>query len=148
MEIRKIIGVLFITVSLITFGIFITRTEFSIQLQAWISFKYYMQFAPQVVSIMLFSSGIYLIRRYPKSNFALAIFGYSIIELIALDLLGVVSNSFGAIATILFGCCAIIAMWVAHSNSFNLKKLSWVQVLISILIGALESLVLYQLYSK
>ena len=145
MEIRKIIGIVFLVVSLITFSIFITRTEFSIQLQAWISFKYYIQFAPYVISIMLFYSGVYLIRKDPKSNFAMAIFGYTIFELVILDWIGISSNNLGTITTIMFGCCAIAALWIAHANSFSLKRLSLAEVLISIFIGVLESLLLYYL---
>jgi len=144
-EIRKIIGIVFLVVSLITFSIFITRTEFSIQLQAWTSFKYYMQFAPHVISIMLFYSGVYLIRKNPKSNFAMAIFGYTILELVTLDWIGILPNNLGTTTTIMFGCCAIVALWIAHANSFSLKRLSWVEVLISIFIGAIESLLLYYL---
>lgn len=147
MEIRKVIGILFSLVSLITFGILITRTEFSIKLQAWTNFKYYMQFAPYVISIMLFYSGVYLIRKNPKSNFAMAIFGYTIFELVALDWIGILPNNLGTITTIMFGCCAIVAMWIAHANSFGLKRLSWAEVLISIFIGALESVILYYLNS-
>lgn len=147
MEIRKIIGIVFSLVSLITLCIFISRTEFSIQLQSWVSFKYYIQFAPYVISIMLLYCGLYLISKNPKSNFALAIFGYTIFEIIVLDWIGIVSNNLGTITTILFGCCAIFALWIAHSNSLNLKRLSWTEVLTSIFIGALESLLLFYLNS-
>ena len=140
---RKIIGIVFLVASLITFSTFITRTEFSIQLQAWMSFKYYIQFVPYFISIMLFYSGLYLIRKNPKSNFAMAIFGYTIFELVALDWIGVLPNNLGTTATILFGCCAIVALWLAHANSFNLKRLSLPEILISILIGSLESLLIF-----
>ena len=130
---RKIIGIAFLVVSLITFSIFITQTEFSIQLQAWTSFKHYMQFAPYFISIMLFYSGLYLIRKNPKSNFAMAIFGYTIFELVVLDQIGISSNNLGTITTIMFGGCAIAALWIAHANSFNLKRLSLTEILISVL---------------
>ena len=104
-----------------------------------------MQFAPYVISIMLIYSGVYLVRKNPKSNFAMAIFGYTIFELIALDWIGILPNSLGNTTTILFGFCAIVAMWIAHANSFSLKKLSLLEVLVSIFIGALESTILYYL---
>jgi len=145
MTIRKIIGIAFSAVALITFGIFIARTEFSIQLQAWINFKYYIQFAPYVISIMLFYCGAYLFRNNQKLNFALAIFGYTIVEIITLDLIGILFNNLGVYATIMFGSCAAMALWIAHANSYNLKKLSLTEILISLFIGALESLLLYYL---
>ena len=137
MIIRKIIGIAFSVVALITFGIFITRTEFSIQLQAWIDFKYYIQFSPYVISIMLFYCGAYLFRKNQKLNFSLAIFGYTIFEIITLDWTGILSNNLGIYTTITFGSCAIVALWIAHANSYSLKKLSLTEILISIFIGAL-----------
>lgn len=147
MELRKIIGIVFLVVSLITFSIFITHTEFSIQLHAWISYKYYKQFAPHVISVMLFYCGLYLIQGNPKSNFSMAIFGYTIFELLALDLIGISSNSFDTTITALFGCCAISSLWIAHANSFSLKRLSTREILISIFVGALESTALFYLNS-
>jgi len=145
MEIRKIIGAVFTVVALITLGIFVTRTEFTTQLQVWLSFNYYIQFAPYVISMMLFYSGVYLLRGNQKSNFAMAIFGYTIFEITALDWMGVLSNNLSTFTAILFACCAIVALWVAHANPFTLRKLSLKEILISIFIGALESLLLYYL---
>jgi membrane-associated HD superfamily phosphohydrolase len=147
METRKIIGIVFLIVSLLTIGIFITQTEFSIQLQDWISYDYYMQFAPYVISIMLFYSGLYLIRKHPKSNLAMAIFGYTIFELLLLDLTGVSANNWSTVTIVLFGCCAVMALWIAHANSFSLKRLSLSEILLSIFLGAIESTVLYFLNS-
>ncbi|MEP2023618.1 MAG: hypothetical protein ABJH98_04300 [Reichenbachiella sp.] len=145
MIIRKIIGSAFTVVALVTCLIFISRTEFSIQLQAWVSFKYYMQFAPYFISIMLFSCGVFLFQKNVKSNFAMAIFGYTILELNLLNWIGILPNNLGIYTTIMFGCCALAALWIAHANSFNLEKLSLKEILISIFIGALESLLLYNL---
>lgn len=142
---RKLIGTVFIVVALITLGIFISRTEFSIQLQDWISFNYYIQFSAYFISIMLLYSGVYLFRLNPKSNFAMAIFGYTVFEVVALGWMGIISNNLGTYATIMFGCCAIVALWIAHANSFSSRKLSLKEILISISIGALESLLLYYL---
>ncbi len=143
MGVRKIIGIVFSAIALITLGIFITRTEFSFQLQAWLSFRYYMQFAPYFISIMLFYGGLYLIRENPKSNFALAVFGYTMLEITVLDGLGIVPNSLGAYPTLMFIGSGIAAFWISHANSFKSKKLSLKEILISVFAGALESLLLY-----
>lgn len=148
MAMRKIIGTVFAIVALITVGIFVAKTEFSIQLQDWMSFKYYIQFSPYFISIMLFYSGVYLFRNNQKSNFAMAIFGYTIFEIMALDWMGILSNNLSSHTTILFICCAIVALFVAHTNPFTLRKLSFKEILISVFIGALESLLLYYLQFK
>lgn len=143
MQVRKIIGTVFFVVALITLGIFIVRTEFSFQLQAWLSFKYYMQFAPYFISMMLIYGGAYLIKENPKSNFALAIFGYTMLEIMVLDWMGIIPNSLGTYPTLMFIGCALAAFWIAHANSFHFKKLSLKEILISLFAGALESLLLY-----
>ncbi|WP_420583063.1 hypothetical protein [Reichenbachiella sp.] len=143
MQVRKIIGIVFSAIALITLGIFITRTEFSFQLQAWLSFKYYMQFAPYFISIMLFYGGVYLIRENPKLNFALAVFGYTMLEITVLDWLGIVPNSLGTYPTLMFIGSGLAAFWISHANSFKSKKLSLKEILISVFAGALESLLLY-----
>lgn len=143
MEVRKIIGIVFAAIALITIGIFITRTEFSFQLQAWLSFKYYMNFAPYFISIMLFYGGLYLIKEDPKSNFALAVFGYTMLEITVLDWIGIVPNSLGTYPTLMFIGSGLAAFWISHANSFKSKKLSLKEILISVFAGALESLLLY-----
>jgi len=59
-EKRKIIGAIFSIIALITIGIFVAQTDFSIQLQSYFSLKYCMQFVPLIISLLLLFSGVYL----------------------------------------------------------------------------------------
>jgi high-affinity Fe2+/Pb2+ permease len=66
MELRKSIGIAFMAVALITLGILISQTQFSIQLQDWVRIEYYLQFSPYFISIMLFYCGLYLFQKKKK----------------------------------------------------------------------------------
>ncbi|GJM35938.1 MAG: hypothetical protein DHS20C18_49390 [Saprospiraceae bacterium] len=140
MEKRKIIGAGFSIIALVTIGIFIAQTDFSIQLQSYFSLEYCMQFVPLIISLLLLFGGVFLFINRPNANFALALFGYAALEEILFDWLGVASTYLSTYSIVLFFCCAIAALWIAHSNSFNLKRLSYRELIFSVVFGAVESL--------
>ncbi len=142
MKMRKIIGTGFSTIALVTIGIFIAQTDFSIQLQSYLSLEYWKQFIPLVISLLLLFGGISLFVNRPNTNFALALFGYAALEEILFSWVGITSTYLTTYSIVLFFCCAIAALWIAHSNSFNLKRLSYTELIISLVFGAVESLLL------
>jgi len=137
---RKMIGAGFSTIAFATIGIFIAQTDFSIQLQSYLSVDYCMQFVPLVISLLLLFGGVSLFANRPNTNFALALFGYAAFEEIIFSWLGVTSTYLSTHSIVLFFCCAIAALWIAHSNSFNLKRLSYRELITSVVFGAVESL--------
>ena len=137
---RKIIGAGFSIIALATIGIFIAQTDFSIQLQSYFSLEYCMQFVPLVISLLLLFGGVSLFVNRPHTNFALVLFGYAALEEILFSWFGVTSTRLSTYSILLFFCCAIAALWIAHSNSFNLKRLSYKELIISVVFGAVESL--------
>lgn len=139
MEKRKIIGAGFSIIALVTIGIFIVKTDFSIQLQSYFSLEYYMQFVPLIISLLLLFGGVCLFVNRPNANFALALFGYAALEEILFSWFGVTSTYLSTYSIVLFFCCAIAALWIAHSNSFNLKRLSYRELILSVVFGAVES---------
>lgn len=137
---RKIIGAGFSIIALATIGIFIAQTDFSIQLQSYLSLEYCMQFVPLIISLLLLFGGVSLFVNRPNANFALALFGYAALEEILFSWFGVTSTYLSTYSIALFFCCAIVALWIAHSNAFNLRRLSYSEIIISVVFGALESL--------
>lgn len=99
-----------------------------------------MQFVPLVISILLLSAGIHLYLNKPSTNFALVLFGYAALEEILFYWFGITSTYLSTYSIILFLGCAIIALWIAHTNAFNLKQLSNKELIFSIAFGAIESL--------
>jgi len=75
-----------------------------------------------------------------NANFALALFGYAALEEIIFSWFGLTSTSLSTYSIVLFFGCAIAALWIAHSNPFNLKRLSCRELIISVVFGAVESL--------
>ena len=140
MKKRKIIGAGFSITALVTIGIFIAQTDFSIQLQSYFSLEYCMQFVPLIISLLLLFGGVFLFVNRPNANFALALFGYAALEEILFSWFGVTLTYLSTYSIVLFFCCAIAALWIAHSNSFNLKRLSYRELIISVVFGAVESL--------
>lgn len=145
MKKRKIIGAGFSIIALITIGIFIAQTNFSIQLQSYFSLEYSMQFVPLIISLLLLFGGVSLFINRSNANFALSLFGYAAIEEILFYWIGISSTYLSAYSIVLFFCCAIAALWIAHSNSFSLNRLSYREVVFSIVFGAVESLLLKNL---
>lgn len=140
MRMRKIIGVGFSVTALATIGIFIAQTDFSIQLQSYFSLEYCMQFVPLIISLLLLFGGVSLFVNRANTNFALALFGYAALEEILFSWFGVTSTYLSTYSIVLFFCCAIATLWIAHFNSFNLKRLSYRGLGISVVFGAVESL--------
>ncbi|MDG2449298.1 MAG: hypothetical protein P8M34_06655 [Saprospiraceae bacterium] len=104
-----------------------------------------MQFSPVIVSVMLLMGGVGLLSNHSKTNFALALFGHTALEEIIFDWLGIISHNLPLFAVALFFGCVVIALWLAYSNAFDLKRLSSKEVVLSLLIGAGESLLLNSL---
>lgn len=135
MKKRKIIGAGFSIIALVTIGLFVAQTDFSIQLQSYLSLEYCMQFAPLIIYSLLLFAGVYLFINQPDTNFALSLFGYAAVEEILFDWFGVTPSYLPTYSILLFFCCAIIALWIAHSNTFNFKRLSYRKLILSILFG-------------
>lgn len=140
MKMRKMIGAGFSVIALVTIGIFVAQTDFNIQLQSYLSLEYCMQFVSLVISLLLLFGGVSLFVNRSNANFALALFGYAALEEILFSWFGITSTYLSTYSVVLFFCCAVAALWIAHSNSFNLKRLSYREVIISLVFGAVESL--------
>lgn len=143
MKNNKIIGFVFSIIALVFIVIFILRIDFSIQLESYFSLKYYFQYTPIVISFLLFFSGVFLIRKHRRTNFILALFGFDVLEELTFNWFGLTTSLLPTFAMGIFLCLAIVSMWVAFTNPFNLNKISYKEVISSIVIGAILSLMPY-----
>ncbi len=148
MNYRKITGAVFATTALIYSVIFALKLNFSIQLQSYFTLEYYMQFAPLIVSMILLFAGIYLYLKKSKTNFTLALFGHTVLEEVLFDWIGLTTCNLPNYVIPIFLLFAIAALWIAYSNTFNLKRLSYKEVIVSLLFGAIESFLPGYLLSK
>ena len=77
MKKRKIISVLLLIVGVYLSIAFVLKIEFPQGLEGYFRRAYYNQFGPLVLSIELLIASYYLFIGYNKTNFALALFGYT-----------------------------------------------------------------------
>jgi hypothetical protein len=140
MKNSKIVGVIFSIVAILTVGIFVSNTEFSIQPQSYFSLAYCLKFVSVIISTLLLISGVALFTNRSNTNFLLTLFGYAALGETLFSWIGLAPSSLTTYSAILFFCCAIVALWIAHSNVFKFEKISYGKLIASIAFGAIESL--------
>jgi len=136
MKIRKGIAAIFILLSVVLGVIFYTNIDNPATLLDYFKKSYYGQFGPLAICVELLTAGYYLFKGHKKSNFALALFASTALVDIILNLTGLFTSSVPHYAMVLFSICALISLWIAFSNAFNLGKITLVSALISIVLGS------------
>ncbi|MCE7995611.1 MAG: hypothetical protein HEP71_26770 [Roseivirga sp.] len=137
---RSIISWLFIATALVLGVIFLLKIDFPVGLEPYFQKTYYGQFGPLAISIELLLAGFYLYRKHPKTNFALALFGFTALLDPLFNFAGFFVSNMPIYGTVIFSACAIVALWIALSNSFSLKKISLVTVFVSFVLGVIVEL--------
>ncbi len=135
MKIRKIIATIFIIIAIVLGVIFYTKIDFPKGLEVYFKKEFYGQFGPLAISIELLFAGFYLFTKHPKSNFTLALFGFTALLDPIFNTIGLFTSSVPAYAMVLFVICALIALWLAFSNTFKLGRISFIGVIVSFILG-------------
>jgi hypothetical protein len=135
MKTRKIIALLFIILALILSVIFYLEIQFPKGLEAYFKKEYYSQFGPLAISIELLIAGIYLFNKHAKVNFTLALFGFTALLDVVFNLLGLFTSMIPVYATVLFICCALLSLWLAFTDTFNLGRISFIGAVLSFILG-------------
>lgn len=139
---HRFAGAVFTILALVLVGVFTISIDWCIQLHCYLSWDYLMAFWPLMISIALLFGGVYLFRKLSSSNFALALFGHTASEEILFDWFGLSTTSLPEYAVWIFFVCALIALWLAYANPFDLKPVSFKEAVISLVIGTGFSLML------
>jgi hypothetical protein len=135
MKNRKIFAIILIIVAFV-FGVkFFLEVEFPIGLEAYFKREYYGQFGPLAICIELLIAGIYLFVKHSKTNFTLALFGFTAILDPIFNLIGLFSSMVPLYATIIFVCCALLSLWLAFTDTFKLGRISFIGALISFILS-------------
>ena len=135
MKTRKIIALLFIILALILSVIFYLEIQFPKGLEAYFKKEYYSQFGPLAISVELLIAGVYLFNRHAKVNFTLALFGFTALLDIVFNLLGLFTSLMPVYANVLFSCCALLSLWLAFTDTFNLGRISFIGAVLSFILG-------------
>lgn len=140
MKNNKIVGIVFSIVAIVFSIVFIQQIDFSIQLESYFKVRYYTQFTPVLISAILLYGGVFLIKRKPKTNFILALFGHEVLEEILFNWIGLTTSNLPIYAMVVFFGIALVSLWIAYSNAFSLKALTFKEVVYSFILGAIISL--------
>lgn len=137
----RIVAALFMMIALLLIVNFFRTTTIQVDFATYFTPAYYMQFSLLLMPVALLNAGFLLIRGSKQANLALAIFGYMAVLELFFDLVGVTSSSTPVFVVIVLLLAAGGAIYIAHTNTFSTNKLSKSGLLISLLIGVVESLI-------
>lgn len=135
MKVHKIIAVVFLLVALVLGIYFYRGLEMPLRFEYYFSREFINQLGPLTICVELLVAGIYLFLKHKKANFTLALYGFTALLDPVFNVFGIFSSNVPAFASIVFIICAIPALWIAFTNSFNLGKISFPSAFGSFVIG-------------
>ena len=151
MAVRKIIGITFSIIAVLFSIIFVLNSDlnldvagyFDFSLKSYFSLEYLRQVTPLIICLILLYGGILLILKPSKSNPVLALFGFTVLEEVIFSWFDIIAIGFPVVVVALFFCCALLSLWIAYSNTINLKRLSLKEGVSSLILGTLINVFSY-----
>ncbi|MGG5485570.1 hypothetical protein [Gaetbulibacter sp. PBL-D1] len=140
MKKRKIIALLLLIVGVILSVAFILKIEFPQGFEAYFKKEYYNQFGPLAISVELLIASYYLFIGHKKTNFSLALFGFTALLDPLFNLIGLFNSIVPLYGTIILSICALLCLWLAFANTFKLKRLSNLTAILSVVLGVFVEL--------
>lgn len=137
---RKIISVLLLFAGVLFSIIFISKIEFPQGFDTYFKREYYSQFGPLAISIELLIGGYYLFKEHERTNFTLALFGFTALLDTLFNQIGLFDSPMPLYGTIIFSICALLCLWLAFSNAFQLRSITILKTIFSIILGVLTEL--------
>lgn len=130
------IGILFSIIFLFESGINVNLKEyFDFSFKSYFSLSYFNQILPLIICLILLYGGILLLVKPTKSNPILAVFGFAVLEEIVLSWFGITSINFPTYIVVIFFSSALLALWIAYSDTINQKHLSLKEGVSSLILG-------------
>jgi hypothetical protein len=145
MATRKIIGIAFSFIGILFSIIFLLQSDlntnlkeyFDFSLKSYFSLSYFNQVLPLIICLILSYGGILLILKPTKSNPILATFGFAVLEEIMFSWFGIIFIKFPTYIVVIFFSCALLALWIAYSDTINQKSLSLKEGISSLILGTI-----------
>ena len=135
MKSRNLLAIAFILISLVLGTLFFLEINFPQGIKPYFKKAYYGQFGPLAISVELLIGGLYLWYKHKKTNFTLALFGFTALLDPIFNVTGLFTSQVPLYATIIFIVCGIIALWIAFTNAFQSGKISIAAAFMSFLGG-------------
>lgn len=140
MKKRKIVSLLLLIVGVSLSIAFILKIEFPQGFEAYFKREYYNQFGPLVISVELLIASYYLFIGHKKTNFTLALFGFTALLDPLFNQIGLFNSIVPLYGTIILSICALLCLWLAFANTFKLKRLSYFAAILSVVLGVFVEL--------
>ncbi|SFR55077.1 hypothetical protein SAMN04490243_2857 [Robiginitalea myxolifaciens] len=140
MKRRKSISILLLTIGLVLSVAFLLKIDFPQGFEAYFKREYYNQFGPLAISVELLVASYYLLIAHEKTNFALALFGFTALLDPIFNLVGLFDSIMPLYGTIVLSICGLFSIWLAFANPFELKRLSRILALFSLVLGIVVEL--------
>jgi len=137
---RNTVAIALISIALALSIAFVLRIDFPQGFEAYFKRAYYNQFGPLAIGIELLIAGYYLFVGHKKTNFALALFGFTAILDPIFDQIGLFESLVPLYGTIVLFICALFSLWLAFKNIFELKRISFIMILASFILGVFVEL--------
>ncbi|MEL7269444.1 MAG: hypothetical protein AAGL34_07720 [Bacteroidota bacterium] len=144
MKARICIALGFVLIGLALSIIFFSQIELPIEWRMYLRASTYDRFGPFVISVEMVAAGTALLFSRTKANFALAIFAFTALLDPFFNLTGIFTSLVPTYATLLFVVCAILALWISFTNTFDTGRIKLLEVLKSFVLGtAIELFINY-----
>ncbi len=140
MKNSKIISLLLLITGLALSVSFIIKIEFPQGFEAYFKREYYNRFGPLAISVELLIASYYLLKGHKKTNFTLALFGFTALLDPLFNQIGLFKSIVPLYGTIVLSICALLCLWLAFANTFKLKRLSHIAAIFSIVLGVFVEL--------
>lgn len=140
MKKRKSVALLLLIIGIALSVAFIIRIEFPQGFEAYFKREYYNQFGPLAISIELLIASYYLFIGHKKTNFTLALFGFTALLDPLFNQIGLFNSIVPLYGTIILSICALLCLWLAFANTFKLKRLSRLAAILSVVLGVFVEL--------
>ncbi|MBC3846987.1 hypothetical protein H8K90_11395 [Winogradskyella echinorum] len=140
MKKRRIISSILLIIGFALSVAFITKIEFPQGFEAYFKREYYNQFGPLAISVELLIASYYLFIGHKKTNFTLALFGFTALLDPFFNAIGLFNSIMPLYGTIVLSICALICIGLAFANTFKLKRLSRIAAILSVILGVIIEL--------
>lgn len=137
---QKLLSTIYILTGLIFSIVFYESMVFSEDPSAYFKPEFYWQFGKLVLGIELIIAGIHLFQGHKKTNFTMALFGFTAVLDPVFNYFGILSSNVPLYGSIVFIGFAIVSFYIAFTNAYNSGKISIKNVVFSFLLGLIIEL--------
>jgi hypothetical protein len=142
---QKLIGLLFIIISILLIIDFHLSHNFFIsenfQSLHHINGDFIMNLVALSIIALLLIASISLLFNYQKTNFLLALFGFTALEEFIFSVLDLKITQFTTVSIVILVICSIMFLYASFFNVFKLKKLTFGRIILEAVFGAFITLI-------